>query len=87
MEAWWRLWALVEALFWSNGWKPGGNTERCNNWNESGKPSNAAPLIFSREALLINDPLVREALQVDLAAFPVIEDRPQILPNQPEPRR
>ena len=43
--------------------------------------------LLAREALLINDPLVREALQVDLAAFPVIEDRPQILPNQPEPRR
>lgn len=43
--------------------------------------------LLAREALLINDPLVREALQVDLAAFPVIEDRPQIFPNQPEPRR
>ena len=71
-----RLGSLVVAVgigggsLWSNGWKPGGNTERCNNWNESGKPSNAAPLIFSRKALLINDPLVREALQVDLAPSP-----------------
>lgn len=43
--------------------------------------------LLAREAGLINDPLVRKALQVDSAAFPVVEDRPQTRPNRPEPRR
>ena len=30
--------------------------------------------LLAREAVLINDPLVREALQVDSPAFPIVED-------------
>jgi len=43
--------------------------------------------LLAREAILINDPVVREALQVGGAAFPVIEDHPQSLPSRMEPRR
>ncbi len=43
--------------------------------------------LLAREAALINDPVVREVLQVESPAFPVIEEHPQTLPNRPEPRR
>ena len=43
--------------------------------------------LLAREAVLINDPLVRDALQVDSPAFPIVADGPQTLPIQREPSR
>ena len=43
--------------------------------------------LLAREAVLINDPLVRGALKVDSPAFPIVEDGPQTLPIQREPSR